>query len=69
MTNPMPNSTADSTKKKNVSDSKLTLSDMYPTAKTTMYNVIQSNSAVNNKCRALVTLNEILNKIRKNKIK
>lgn len=65
----MPNSTADSTKKKNVSDSKLTLSDMYPTAKTTMYNVIQSNSAVNNKCRALVTLNEILNKIRKNKIK
>ena len=69
ITKPIPNSTADKTRKKKVSDNKLTLSETYPMAKTTMYSVIQSNSAVNSRWSAFVTLNEILNSIKKNSIK
>ena len=65
----MPNSTADKTKKKKVSESKLTLSYKNPTDRTMIYNVIQSNSAVNSKCNALETLFAILKISKKNKTK
>lgn len=69
ITNPIPNSTADKTKKKNVSDNKLMLSYKKPTDNTIIYNVIQSNSAVKSKCSALETLFEILNINKKKRTK
>ena len=69
MTSPIPNSTADRTKKKNVNESKLTLSYKKPTERTIIYKVIHNNSAVNNKCSALDTLLAILRISKKNKIK
>ena len=69
ITNPIPNSTADKTKKKKVNDNKLTLSYKNPTERTIIYRVIQSNSAVNNRWSALETLLAILKISKKNKIK
>jgi hypothetical protein len=56
ITSPIPNSTADKTRKKKVKDKRFILSKTNPTEITIIYNVIQSNSAVNNKCSALQTL-------------
>jgi hypothetical protein len=67
--NPIPNSTADSTRKKNVNDSKFMLSYKKPTLNTIMYKVIHNNSAVNSKCSALDILLDILSNIKKNRIK
>ena len=64
--NPIANSTADSTKKKKVKDNKFILSYKNPIDKTTIYNVIHSSSAVNNKCIELTTLLLILSNIKKN---
>ena len=69
MTRPIPNSTADKTRKKNVRLSTFKLSYRKPIVKETMYNVIHNISAVNNKCSALVTLFAMLRNIKKNKIK
>ena len=69
ITKPIPNSTADKTKKKNVRERRLILSVRNPRDKTIRYNVIQSISAVNNKCNAFEILNDILKSIKKNKIK
>ena len=49
ITRPIPNSTADNTRKKNVNDRKLTLSYKNPIDSDNMYRVIQSISAVSNK--------------------
>ena len=49
ITRPIPNSTADKTRKKNVRDKKLTLSYRKPIDKDNIYKVIQSISAVNSK--------------------
>jgi len=65
----MPNSTADNTRKKNVKDNKLMLSYKKPTAKVIMYSVIQSNSAVNKRCKAFETLVTMLKSNKKNKKK
>ena len=69
ITKPIPNSTADKTRKKKVKESKLTLSYKKPIDKTMMYNVIQSSSAVNSKCSALETLFAMLKISKKNKTK
>ena len=53
ITSPIANSTADKTKKKNVRESKFTLSYRKPMNSTNKYKVIQSNSAVNSNWRAL----------------
>ena len=66
---PIPNSTADSTRKKNVSDSNPALSNKNPVDKTNTYRVIQSSSAVRSRWRALETLKAILKKTKKNKTK
>lgn len=63
---PIPNSTAESTKKKKVNDSKFTLSNSVPTLSTIRYKVIHKSSAVKSRCRAVVTLELILIKSRKN---
>jgi hypothetical protein len=49
ITKPIPNSTADSTKKKNVKDKKFTLSYNKPIDNDKTYNVIHSISAVRSK--------------------
>ena len=60
ITNPVPNSTADKIRKKNVNERKLTLSYIKPIIMTMEYNVIHKNSAVSSKCTAVFTFNEIL---------
>jgi len=65
-TKPIPNSTAESTRKKNVRDIKFILSKRVPKLKTIKYKVIQSNSAVKRRCNAVVTLILILEKRMKN---
>lgn len=45
------------------------LSYKKPTAKVTIYNVIQSNSAVNKRCKAFETLVTMLKSNKKNKKK
>lgn len=69
ITRPKPNSTADKIKKKNVKDSKLTLSKIKPTRSTIMYKDIQSSSAVNNKCSAVLTFRTTVKKNMKNSMK
>ena len=69
ITNPIPNSTADKTRKKNVNDKRLILSYKKPIDSTMIYKVIHSNSAVSNRCNALDTLFAILKINIKNKIK
>ena len=69
ITNPIPNSTADKTKKKKVNERRLILSTRNPTERTITYKVIHSNSATNNKCNELEILKEILNKIKKKRTK
>lgn len=69
ITRPIPNSTADNTRNKNVKDNKFTLSKIKPTDKTTTYNVIHSNSAVNRRCNAFETLKAILKNIKKKSMK
>lgn len=64
--NPIPNSTAESTKKKKVRDIKFTLSNNAPTLRTIRYKVIHKSSAVKSRCSAVVTLELILIKSRKN---
>ena len=49
ITKPMPNSTADKTKKKKVNESRLELSYRKPIESTITYKVIHKSSAVNNK--------------------
>jgi hypothetical protein len=66
MTRPSPNSTADSIKKKNVKDRIFILSKIRPVSKAIIYKDIHNSSAVNKRCRAVLTLTEILKKIRKN---
>lgn len=68
ITRPIPNSTADKTRKKNVRDRKLTLSYKKPMDKDNIYKVIQSISAVNSRCRAVLTFIIIVTSIRKNSI-
>ena len=68
-TNPIPNSIADRTKKKNVRESKLILSYKNPIERTIKYKVIHKISAVNNRCRALLTFRATLRKKRKKIIK
>lgn len=65
---PNPNSTADKMRKKNVKDSMLRLSNTNPRISTIMYKVIQSNSAVNKRCKAVLMFNAILANIMKNSI-
>ena len=65
---PRPNSTADKIKKKNVKDSILRLSNTRPINRHVIYKVIHNNSAVNNKCKAVLTLSAILINIIKNKM-
>ena len=69
MTRPRPNSTAESIKKKNVRESKLTLSKIKPTKSTITYKDIQSNSAVNSKCNAVLTFSTMVKKNIKNSIR
>lgn len=69
ITRPIPNSTAERTKKKKVNDNKLILSYKNPTDKTIIYKVIHNNSAVKSKCKALETLFAILKINKKNKMK
>ena len=69
ITRPIPNSTADRTRKKKVKEIIFKLSYKSPIDKTIIYRVIHNNSAVNNKCNALETLFEILRNSRKNSIK
>jgi hypothetical protein len=47
---PIPNSTADNTRKKKVKDNKFMLSYIKPADKTIIYKVIHSNSAVKRRC-------------------
>jgi hypothetical protein len=67
ITRPIPNSTADNIKKKNVKDSILTLSYINPIIRERLYKVIHKNSAVSNKCSAVFILITIPIKIKKNK--
>lgn len=67
-TKPTPNSIAEKMRKKNVRDSIFKLSYTSPTNKTIEYRVIQSNSAVNNKCNAVFVLINKLPRIKKKKI-
>jgi hypothetical protein len=60
---------AEKIKKKKVSDRILRLSYTKPTKRTMEYKVIHSNSAVNNKCKAVLVLINKLLKIKKKKIK
>ena len=73
ITRPIPNSTADKTRKKKVNDKKLTLSYINPIERERRYNVIHNISAVNSKCNAVFTLiimvNSIKKKIRENKFR
>lgn len=67
-TKPIPNSTAEKTKKKNVKANKFKLSYIIPIIKVIANKVIQSNSAVNSKCKKVLVLikilaNNIINKI------
>ena len=68
ITRPIPNSTADKTRKKNVRDKKLTLSYRKPIDKDNIYKVIQSISAVNSKWSAVLTFMIIVTSMRKNSI-
>jgi hypothetical protein len=68
MTNPNANSTAEKIKKKNVNESRLTLSKIKPIKSTIIYKDIHNNSAVNNKCNAVFTFKTIVMKKIKNKI-
>ena len=65
ITKPIPNSTADKTKKKNVNDKKLTLSYRNPMDKDNKYRVIHKISAVRSKCNAVFTFIIIVVNIRK----
>ena len=70
---PIPNSTADKTKKKKVKEMIFMLSYKIPICRTIIYKVIHKISAVNSKCRALetfkVTVIIIKKKITKYKFK
>ena len=66
ITRPIPNSTADKTKKKKVSDNIIMLSYKKPRDRAKIYNVIHKISAVRSRCRAFETLFDILLNIRKN---
>ena len=68
ITRPIPNSTADRTKKKKVRESKLELSYIKPIDNTTIYKVIHRSSAVNNKWREFDMLFVILKNIKKKTI-
>jgi hypothetical protein len=69
ITRPKANSAAENIRKKKVSDSMLTLSYIKPINKTIIYKDIHINSAVNNKCKAVLTLRTIVRKKMKNRIK
>lgn len=68
ITNPTPNSTAERIKKKKVKDTRFTLFSKIPIVRTSVYNVIQSNSAVRSKCKDVFTLTTIVKKSNINKI-
>lgn len=63
---PIPNSTADKTKKKKVKEITFILSKKDPRVKTMTYSVIHNNSAVKSRCKADVTLTTILDINKKN---
>ena len=60
ITKPIPNSTADKIRKKNVNDNIVSLSQITPIIKTSAYSVIHKNSAVKSKCIAVFTFINIL---------
>lgn len=62
---PIPNSTADSIKKKKVRDNKLVLLNIKPSKRVVTYKVIHKNSAVKRRCRDVLTFTTILRKIKK----
>jgi hypothetical protein len=61
-TKPIPNSIADNTKKKKVSETKFKLSNKVPIDSINKYKVIHKSSAVKRRCRAVVTFVLILTK-------
>lgn len=63
--NPIPNSTADNTKKKKVRERTLILSKVNPKIKEIEYRVIQRISAVSNKWAEVLVLTKRLKKIKK----
>tara|TARA_B110001450_G_scaffold230122_1_gene231158 strand:+ start:3183 stop:3479 length:297 start_codon:yes stop_codon:yes gene_type:complete len=67
ITKPKPNSTADSIRKKNVSDKRFKLSKTKPLIRVSIYKVIHKNSAVRRRCSEVFTLIVILAKRIKNK--
>lgn len=69
MINPIPNSTADRTKKKKVRDSKFKLSYIKPADKTITYSVIHKSSAVKSKCKEFDGLTTKLANKKKNRKK
>jgi hypothetical protein len=66
ITNPSANSAAEKIKKKNVNDNILTLSNKKPISNTIMYRDIHINSAVSNKCNAVLTFSAMVRKKIKN---
>jgi len=66
-TRPIPNSIAEKTKKKNVKANMFKLSYTNPINKTTLYKVIHNNSAISNKCIAVLVFIIILKNISKKK--
>lgn len=64
---PIPNSAADKTKNKKVSETKLRLSYIRPETIVMAYRVIHKNSAVRSKCRDVLTFTTTLNNIIKKK--
>lgn len=66
---PSANSAAENIRKKNVKESILTLSKIKPKTRTIIYKDIHINSAVNNKCKAVLTFKLIVKKKIKNRMK
>jgi len=69
ITSPNPNSTAEKIRKKNVKESRLTLSKIKPTISVIMYSEIHNNSAVNNKWIAVLIFTSIISRKKKKKKK
>lgn len=69
ITSPKANSTAEKIRKKNVNESRFTLSNINPTNNTMIYNEIHRSSAVSNRCRAVFIFITMVRKKKKNRIK
>lgn len=69
-TKPIPNSTAENIKKKNVKESRFRLSKARPTTVTIAYSVIHKSSAVRSRCKEVfVWTTSVLSRNKKNMIK